>query len=73
MELKYTVVKIEIPDDLGGLVIENKKIITTLESLFCAEEAIELRNKYSKDDISNHYWYEVVVDYVEQRFNWNPK
>lgn len=68
MELKYTVIKIEIPDDLGGLVIENKNIITTLDSLFCAEEAIQLRNEYSKKEKGNAFWFEVTVDYVEQIF-----
>lgn len=68
MELKYTVVKIEIPDDLPVVIIDNKKVIKVSDDLFCAEKAIAIRDEFYKKDINNDFIFEVVVDYVEQRF-----
>lgn len=68
MEIKYTVVKIEIPNDMRSITISKEEHITNMESLFCAEEAIKIRDGYNKE-LKDYvgtldYWYEVFVDYV---------
>ncbi len=68
MEIKYTVVKIEIPGSNKSMTLSKEDHITSMDSLFCAEEALKLRDKYN-NELKDYpgcldYWYEVFVDYV---------
>lgn len=49
MEIKYEVVKIEIPNDRHSMIISKEEHVTSMQSLFCAEEALKIRDEYNKE------------------------